>query len=206
MNSRYRPLIYAVAGVALVWVLALAGFAIARNSKMTAEKLQAFLQRTDLSKLSAEERRKFLQELADKMNKLSQEERRKARAGHLWNDLFAQLTEEEKAEFIEATMPTGFKQMLTAFEELPAEKRQRAIDDAMKRMKESREKMDSGELKPKARGTNQPVLSEDLQKKVAEIGLKTYYSQSSAQTKAELAPLMEEIQRGMESGRMFRGR
>ena len=206
MNSRYRPLIYAAVGLALVWVLALAGFAIARNSKMTAEKLQAFLQRTDLSKLSAAERRKFLRELADKMNRLSQEERRKARAGRLWNDLFAQLTEEEKAEFIEATMPTGFKQMLTAFEELPAEKRQRAIDDAMKRMKESREKMESGELKPKTRGTNQPVLSEDLQKKVAEIGLKTYYSQSSAQTKAELAPLMEEIQRSMESGRMFRGR
>ncbi len=114
------------------------------------------------------------------------------------------MTEAEKSDFLEATMPSGFKQMLASFEQQPAEKRQKAITDAVKRLQEARLDTSSQTNKADA-GTNAPpVLSEDLQKKVAMMGLQSVYGSSSAATKAELAPLLEEIQKNMETGRMFR--
>jgi hypothetical protein len=192
----------ALLAVAVIWVVALAGYFIAKNAKVTAEKVQAYVTAVDLSKLSAAERAEALRKLADMLNRLSLEERREMRMGRTIGDWFAQMTEEEKAAFIEATMPTGFKQMIAAFEELPEEKRKRTVDQAMKRLREEQQRGAFGE----SNGTNAPPLSPELEAKVRTIGLKSFYGESSAQTKAELAPLLEEMQRSMESGRPFRGR
>ena len=193
--------------ICAVWLVAVGAYRIAGNAKMTAEKVQAYAASVDISKLTGAARAKALRELAEKLNALSLEERRKARLDRTARDWFERMREEEKAGFIEATMPTGFKQMLTAFEQLPAEKRRESIDQALFRLRQARDGGRGGAGGGNRGGTNgPPVLSEELQAKMRTIGLKTFYSQSSAQTKAELAPLLEELQRAMESGRPFRGR
>ena len=117
------------------------------------------------------------------------------------------MSEDERAAFLDATMPTGFKQMLTSFEQLPEDKRRRTIDDVLKRLREERAQIEAGDSGNIPDPSNAPpVLSAELQARIRTIGLKTFYSQSSAQTKAELAPVLEEMQRVMESGRPFRGR
>src|SRR3989454_6766770 len=206
LGQRQRPICIAVAVILVAWIVAIAGYTIAKNSKMTTDKVRAYAQSVDLGKLSADARAKAIRDLARKLNKLSPEERRKARLERSGQRWFEQMTEEEKGTFIELTMPTGFKQMLSSFEELPEERRRRAIGDALRRLKEEQEKMKEEGGAPAETTTNAPpVLSKDLQEKITKIGLKTYYSESSAQTKAEMAPLLEELQRMMESGRMFRG-
>ena len=206
MNARYRPVVIAMAALLGVWLAAWGGYALSDHFKMTAEKLRAFVQGTDLSKLSGAARAKALHELADKINALSPDERRQSRVDKLWNDWFRDMTEEEKGEFLDATLPSGFHQMLASFEQQPPEKRQRAIDDAIKQLRKERDNPSQRTNESNLNDTNAPpVLSEELQQKVTTIGLNSVFTSSSAETKAELAPLLEEIQKTMESGRMFRG-
>ena len=202
-SQRQRPFLLAVAALVLIWVAAIAGYKIAQNLKVTPDKVRAYVAATDFAHLSAADRAKAIQKLAAMLDALTLDERRSLRLDHTAYEWFDQMTEEEKSAFLEAIMPTGFKQMINAFQDLPADKRQRVVDQAVKQMKDARAKMEaSGQLPPQ--GTNGLVLSPELQDEVTKIGLKTFYSQSTAQTKAELAPFLEEMQRTMESGRTLR--
>ena len=205
--QRRKPILYALLAVAAIWLVAWGGFSITRSSRVTAEKVADYLHSVDLGKLSGEARARALRELAGKMIVLPIEERRRARMDIEWERWFKEMTDGEKSTFIEATLPSGFKQMLTSFEQLPYDKRTNAIDRALRDMRNAREEMarlEPGQT-PWRSGTNRPPeLSPELQKKVVTLGLKSFYSDSSAQTKAELAPLLEEMQRTMESGALFR--
>lgn len=202
-SQRQRAVIWAAIALGVVWALAWGGYTLAARGRVTIEKIQAYVNSVDLKKLSAAERATAIQKLADQLNALSFDERRRTRVEGTWRDWFSEMTEEEKGLFIEATLPTGFKRMISAFEEMPDERRRRAVNDALKQLREAQQR--SGDPRTALAGSNAPPISEELQKKVATIGLKTFYSQSSAQSKAELAPLLEELQRQMQSGRFMRG-
>lgn len=203
-NPRLRPIYYALGAVLLVWLLAWGGYRIAENSKVTADKLRRYMASVELSKLAANERARALRKLEDMINALSPDDRRQWRMEGSGRDWFADMTEDERGQFLEAIMPTGFKQMLDAFSELPEEKRKKVVDDAIRNLhKQATNNAVNGNLA--GGGTNGPQpLSPELEQKVRAIGLKTFYSQGSAETKAELAPLIEELQRQVQSGRALR--
>jgi predicted P-loop ATPase len=205
LNPRIRLIGGGVAALVIIWVVALAGYKIAQNATVTPEKVRAYTEAVDLSRLTAADRAAAIQKLAALLNALSLEERQNLRLDQSAYKWFDKMTEAEKGQFLEATMPTGFKQMLTAFENLPPDKRRQVVAQAIGRTKTARERLASGGQLPPP-GTNSVVLSAELQDKVTKLGLKSFYSQSSAQTKAEVAPLLEEMQRAMESGRMMHER
>ncbi len=200
-----RVIIVATLVVTLGWVVAISGYYLSKNSRMTAEKVRVYAESVDLAKLSPAARAKALQKLADKLNSLPAEERQKARfdrVGQLW---FSAMTEPEQSEFVERTMPTGFKQMISAFEQMPEDKRKKAIDDSLRRLRQAREQIAAGQQPTRGPAAPHPGISPELENHIRTIGLQTYFTQSSAQTKAELAPLLEELQSVMElSGRLHR--
>jgi hypothetical protein len=144
LSQRWRPLVFIFATVLAIWATALVGYRIARNAKMTAAKVQEYVNSVNLSRLSGAQRQKALRTLASKLNALSLEERRKARFQRSAQNWFEQMTEEEKSEFVEAILPTGFKQMVTSFEQLPQEQRRKTIDDALRELKRAGEQAPGG--------------------------------------------------------------
>jgi hypothetical protein len=211
-TRRRKPLWLAAAALLSLWILAGSGYYLAHRSKITSDKVLAYMTTTDLAGMNAADRQKALRDLASQLNKLPPEERRDVRLAGPWERWFNELSEQEKTEFIEATMPSGFKQMLVSFEKLPEEKRRKTVEEALRDLRRAREALAEGAPPdpgatnglPWGRTNGAPILTEDLQKKVVGIGLNAFYSESSAQTKAELAPLLEEMQRSMQGGTLFR--
>ena len=87
------------------------------------------------------------------------------------------------------------KRALAIFEQQPKEKQQKDIDEAMRQLREHA----ANPHRPN-NDTNGPLVGPELDKKIRTMGLNALYSQGSAQTKAEMAPLLLEIQRQMEHG------
>jgi len=207
MNRARRLILTVTAMVIVAGILVWARFVSAENSRMTAGRLGLYARSIDLSKLTEAERLEALRRLADKSRALPIEERRKWWMSGEWRDWFAKMTEFEKTRYVEETMPVGLRQVLDVFDEMPAAKRKLALDAEMKYLKDTHQLMIDREpgWTTSIYGTNPPLaLNPDLENKVIAIGLKTFYSESSGETKAEMAPLLEELQRQMQSERIFR--
>jgi hypothetical protein len=167
---------------------------------MTADKVRQFTLATDLAQLSAADRAQAISGLAERVNALAFEERLKWRRTDDWKKWFAAMTEAERRRFIAATLPIGFKQTLEAFGQLPPDQRKQFVTDAIQRLREdgaagiNKTMADYGPNGP-------PPLSPELENQVRALGMRQLYTDSSAETKAELAPLLEEMQRQLRNGR-----
>jgi hypothetical protein len=201
-GQRLRPLLIAAAAIAIIWILAAACYGIAKNSKMSVEKVEHYVRSIDFARLSAADRSRVIMELAAKLNALSREERQRARLDAVWKPWFAMMTDAEKEQFIEATVPNDVKQMLDAFEQMPSEKRKKAVEMAVNNLKKAAEESNDNQTNSSTNAVMQ--LSPEMVQQAETLGLKTFYTEGSPETKAELAPLIEEVQNMMESGHPIR--
>ncbi|MGH7980953.1 MAG: hypothetical protein ACREE6_16370, partial [Limisphaerales bacterium] len=135
MARQRRFIICAIATIVGIWVLAMAGHGYLESLKLTAEKVRAYMDSVDFASLTGQARADAIKELEDKLNALPYEERQRLRLQHLVDSWFNEMTEAEKGQFIDATMPTGFKQMINAFQQLPEDKRRRLLNNTLNNLR-----------------------------------------------------------------------
>src|SRR5260370_11176710 len=111
LSQRWRQVFYSALAVVAIWLAAWAGHTIARNSVVTADKVRAYVESLDLTKLSGAARAKAIQRLADMLNALSPEERRRARMDRLYRRGGAEMAGEGRGGFFVGRLSTGCTQM-----------------------------------------------------------------------------------------------
>ncbi len=120
------------------------------------------------------------------MGGLDSEQRDALRKTGELEEFYTGLNPDEQAKFLDLTLPAGFQQMMQAFNDMPRDRRQRIVENALKEMRKN----------PDNRTER---LDDEQARKVIDHGLRSYYSDASAETKLDLAPLIEQMQRNLQS-------
>lgn len=175
----------AVIGLAAVWIVAGFGIYLAREATPTAESVATLIRDTKLDGLPAETRRDAIDEVAGKLNRLPFEERQKLRANRAPRGFFKTMTPDEQRRFLDATLPAGFQQMMEAFNKMKPEERKKMVARALDEMQQR-----EGEEPP-------PDVSDPRMQTIVEQGLQSFYRDASAETKLDLAPLIDQMQKRM---------
>jgi hypothetical protein len=190
MNHRNRLLRKGIVALFLLWGIAYGVVRWAGSVRVTPAKVAAFVEENPLAEVEdPEERKRIIGTLATMLNELEASEVRvleQSAERDPRRDFFTQLSPDEQFYFLEKRVGRAFQQMMQSFNEMEREERKKIVERSLKRMEE--ERGGPGRLEEADPG---------VAEKITEAGLKAYYEDASAETKIDLAPLLEEMQRSM---------
>ena len=186
-----RPvLIKTVLLLAAVWMVAGGIIWWARSQKPTPEKLLAYVESHSIDGRSAGEREAVMKKVAGQLNGLSYEERRELRVSRRLDRFFRGLNPDEQTRFLDLTLPEGFKQMMESLNKMKREDRKRLVERTLNEMQKQ-------EVPGEAREPRDDANAQ----KIIDQGLKSFYSEANAETKMDVAPILEQMQRNLQGFR-----
>jgi len=173
--------------VAAVWLVAAVVIHIAHTRQPTAESVGAYAHSVDLDTLQGDARARAIAKMEELFNRVSFEDRQQLDRERVGRDFLHKLTPSEQDAYLDATLPTGFQQLMESFNKMDPVKRKQLVADALARMKEHE-------------GEGPPPGDQDshLAQHVVDQGLKSFYRDANADVKLDLAPLVEQMQRNLE--------
>ena len=174
----------------LVWVVVFAVRSFAASKKITAESLNREVRELKFEDWSenpgagaaVKEREKEVRRIADMVNRLDFAEREKNRNNRTGEDFFQKLSVGEKNLFIDLTIVESMSKFMEALDQMPEEQRKSFVEKGLKEIQEGR----TAEDMERAREMDESLLT-----KISEEGMRAYFDKANADTKLDLAPLME---------------
>ncbi|MBI4023643.1 MAG: hypothetical protein HY360_01595 [Verrucomicrobia bacterium] len=185
MRQRHVWILGALA-LAVTWIATFAAMWLARSQTMTAEKAAAWISERSLSSLSEDQRLRTIEELARRVNRLSFEERQKFRFERSLRSFYREMTDAERARYLDLTLSGGMKQMMDAFNKMTPDQRKRLVNRAMNELGRAQDETGRAEL--------DKALNDQNIKRIVDQGLKTYFTDANASAKLDAQPLLEQMQ------------
>jgi hypothetical protein len=183
----------------VVWAVVWAIRAYAETRKITAERLDRevaaarFADWSDLAsppdRAEAARREAELRNVAGLVNRLDFQEREKNRENRAGEKFFRKLAPDEKSLFIELTIVESMSRFMESLDAMKPEQRKKFVEQGMKEIQ-------SGRTQEEMARTDE--LGADLLEKISQQGMRAYFDKSSADTKLDLAPLMEAMNETMQ--------
>jgi len=196
--SGNRSIIFkAILILALVWGVVFAVRTFAEGKRITAKRLDREVRELDLADWSenqggaaeAKRRDEEIRRIANLLNKLDFQEREKNRDSRTGRGFFEKLSPQEKNLFIDITIVESMGRFMEAIDKMPPEQRKKFVEKGLKDIQEGRTEEEMRKAKE---------MDETLLTKISQQGMSAYFDKASAETKMDLAPLMEAMNEVMQ--------
>jgi len=196
---KLRVVLRGVVVCAVAWAVVFAVQSIARSYRTTAESVQTAVDRAAFEDWSgrgdepsgpvAGRREREIRRIAKLVNQLDFKERERARRERVAEDFFWRLSPRERVLFVDLTVSESMSRWMEAFDSLSKEQQRAFVEKSLEDFESGMAEEDFGRM--------QRLGKEMLDKMVSE-GFRTYLEETSAETKIELAPLMDAINEMMQ--------
>ncbi|MBB5353495.1 hypothetical protein HNR46_003756 [Haloferula luteola] len=188
--GRRRWILQAVLALAVVWGGVWAVRTYAGSKRVTADRVERTIEDAQFEDWSEgvplgesdRSREQKITEVADLFNRLDFAERQRAREERVGEKMFSHLTPNEKERFVDLTLRPSMETFMEAVDAMSPAERRKVVEDGLRQIDEGR----TEEEMQRAR-----EVSDDLLNKVTREGLRAYFEKAGADTKLDLAPLME---------------
>ena len=197
MSGKQAAILKGIAVLVVVWAVVSGVRSFASSKKITAEYIDREIRELKFEDWSenpgtgaaAKEREEELRRIADMVNRLDFAEREKNRNNRSGEEFFRKLSTNEKNLFIDLTIVESMSRFMEALDQMPEAQRKSFVEKGLKEIQEGR----TAEEMERAKEMDETLLT-----KISEEGMRAYFDKASADTKLDLAPLMEKMNEVMQ--------